>query len=387
MFKKLQKTLIVALLLIMLMATTCFAEDANLLVTTNSEDLEVTTTDVNPADESVSEEASEEEEPLPSDLYLFEPTADYSRIVDGNAYVIGNDVTFSSVVGGDVFILGNTVTISEDALIYGNLYVMGNSVTINGFVYGGDLYAACSELTINENGAVNRDIRAVASKFTHNGGTGRNIYVSAGEIAIGETAQIYGDLNYSSKEAIQVPSGVVQGTINYSELNVNENNSNPVVDYIMDFVYTLVFVLAMLGILILVAPKFLNKLENVEVNKILPACGIGLAALIITIIVSLILLITYIGAPIGLALLLVWALFVFVLATPVATIAIAGFVANKVEALKKAHNVLAVAITTLVLWALKLIPFVGGIIGFVVCIIGLGLIVRYIWNGRKNIEE
>lgn len=404
MLKKLQKTFAMALILVMLMATTCFAEDTDVILysetpeeaTTSAED-ENLNAEINESEDSdesanqeevVEETPEEEEEMLQSDLYLFQTTIDYSRIVDGNAYIMGNDVTLSSIVGGDVFILGNNVTITEDSVIYGNLYVLGNNVTLNGFVYGGDLYAACSELTIAENAGIKRDIRVTASKITFNGGTGRNVFIAAGEIEVGENAQIYGDFNYSSRDAIQVPSGVVQGTINYSEFNVDvEEDTNPVLSYIMDFVYTLVYTLAILGVMILVAPKFLNKLENVESKKILPACGFGLLAVILPIPVAILLCLTYIGAPIGLALIAVWALLVFILAIPVATITIAGFVANKIPALHKAHNLCAVVLTTLALWALELIPFVGGIISFLVCIFGLGLILKNILRNRKNVEE
>ena len=307
-------------------------------------------------------------------------------MVDGNVYIMGNDVTVNSVVGGDVFILGNTVTIGKDSLIYGNLYVLANTLTIDGYVYGGDLYAACSEITIADTAAVNRDMRVTTNKLTFNGGLGRNAFIAVNELSVGETAHIYGDFNYSSKEAIQIPSGTVQGTINYSESQLDTENTNPVLDYLMSFIYTLVIVLAILGVMIFVSPKFLSNLENIDVKNILPTLGFGVLGLILPIPVAIILLVTYIGTPVAFALIAVWALLAFILSTPIAIIAIAGLIANKVEVLKKAHNILAILITSLVVWAIGLIPFVGGIVAFLVCVYGLGLIIRNVLKSRKATE-
>lgn len=403
MFKKLQKTFAIFLVLIMLMATVCFAENSETTVTSEApEATDIPTESVEKTSEDSAEDttpvvttgsnegsSNEEEEMLKSDLYLIESTVQYSRIVDGNAYIIGNDISFSSVVGGDVFILGNNVNITEDALIYGNLYVLGNNVTLDGFVYGGDLYAACSVLTIGDTGAVNRDAKISANKITFNGGTGRNVFLAASELEVAENAQVYGDFNYSSGSAIQIPSGVVKGNINYSEFKINDNeDTNPVLSYIMDALFSLVYTLAILGVIILVAPRFLSKLENTKLKQILPACGIGLATLVLPIIIAILLLITVLGVPISFVLIAVWALLVFCFAIPIATIAIAGFIANKFKFFKKAHNLLAVILSSIIVWALGLIPYVGGLITFVITLIGLGLIIINIWNGRKNkIEE
>ncbi len=410
MVKKLQKTFAVALLILMLISTICFASDSEtVLYSATDENSQVAETaepseavvseDADKASEEESEtaepaettgEAEQKEEMLSDDLYLFNETVESTQVVDGNAYVLGNNVTFSSVVGGDVFILGNTVNITEDALIYGNLYVLSNELTIDGFVYGGDLYAACSKLTLNETGAVNRDIRASAGEITLNGGVGRNVYVTSSAISIGEKAQIYGNLNYSSKDAIQVPTGVVRGTINFEEVQAQSSdeaeNRNPVISYVFDFVQSIVYTLAILGVLIWIAPKFLNNLENVELGKILPSIGFGLLALVVPVIAVVLLLISYVGVSIAFALLSSWALLVFGLAKSVAIIAVAGVLAKKISALSKAHNILAVLLTSVVVWALSFVPFVGGIISFLLFVYGLGLLVLNIFR-KKQVEE
>ena len=416
MFKTMQKIFAISIALIMLMAVTCYAEDVE--VESSSENPEITLVSENPetaeeattetagdqvkaeeaatetageevkAEEATKETADEEEEMLKGDLYLFQEKIDYKRIVDGNAFLLGQDITFNSVVGGDVFILGDKVTIGSDALLYGNLFVLANKLTIEGYVYGGDLYAACAEIELTESAAINRDIRAVAGKVSLNGGVGRNVYLGVNEFSVSENTKIYGDLNYNSREAIQIPAGVVQGEIKFTEdVQTDDQNTNPFLGYLMSLLKLLATVLAVFGVMILIAPKFTNKIENSELKGILPSMLYGLIGLLITLPVVILLFITLIGIEVAFVLLAIWLLLAFSLSIPFAVISIAGFLANKVTALKKAHNILAVILTTIVVWAVTLIPYIGGLVSFLLCLYGFGYLLRTIWKSRKENTE
>ena len=407
MFKKSHKIFAIVIALLLLMTTACYAEDVELY----AEDSEASTTsELVITEDSVEKDSAEAvdseeeiyttgegaddlttklEEMLNSDLFLIDQEVKYDNIVDGNAYIIGNTVSFDSIIGGNVFILGNEVTIEENAFIYASLYILANKVTINGSVYGGDLYVACSELTISGSGAVARDIRAATSKFTFDGGVGRNLYVVSSDISIGESAQIIGDLNYTSSEAIQVPAGVVGGSINYTEATSEdiETNSNPVASYFYDLVQLLVVVLAALGLMILVAPGYLGKVENFEAKGILPSLGIGAIGLIIGIPFLVIAILSVIGVSVGFSLFALWLLLAFVLSVPVAVISIASVLAKKVEALNKWHNIFAVAITAIVVWAIGLIPYIGGLVTFALYLYGFGLAIRCILKNRNVVKK
>lgn len=400
MFRKVQKILWISLMLIMLMSVACYAEDIP-----EAETIELTSADepsviaappqeeknaeTEPAtvDNATSAETTgnaEEEEMLSDDLYLIDSSINYTRTVDGNAYIMGNDITFGSMIGGDVYILGNNVTISNSAFIYGNLYVLANNLKLDGYVYGGDLYVACSEFTMSSSSIVNRDIRITSNKASFSGAVGRNVYASAKQITMDDSTNILGDFNYSSPEAIQVPSGAVQGKINYDESKVNTENSNPILGYLISLVQFVVLVLAIFGIVVLIAPKFLKKIENVEAKSILPSLGFGLIGLIVTIPVAILLLISVVATSVSFALISAWSLLAFIIATPIAIISIAGMLANKVEALKKAHNIIAVVIVSLVAWAVEFIPYVGGIISLLLLVYGLGLLITTVWKSRKE---
>ena len=402
MLKNLQNTLVVLIMMLVLMSTACLATDAqsqesNAEITSTTEST-TTGEEANvPADESNGDSVGEEgdtadnpQEPemILKDLFLIDQTVNHSTIVDGNAFIMGDDITISAPIGGDLFVLGNKVTITKDCIIYGNLYLMANDANLDCYVYGGNLYAACSTLTVGENGAVYRDMSSISSKLDFNGAVGRTVSVTANEITLGEKVKMYGDFNYSSPSAIQVPSDAVNGKINYKELEESEEEeTNPVVNYVMDLVYSLVYTVVLFFLILLFAPKFINKLENVTTNKIGPSLLKGLAVLFITPLVSIALFITIIGIPVGLVLLALWILLVFAFSTTLSVIAIAGLVAKKVQVLAKVHNLPAVVVVALAVWLIGLIPFVGGILYLLLCIYGLGLLFADVFSKKEKTEN
>lgn len=390
MFKKTQKIFAVLALMLVLMATTCFATEDTAVVTSEiSADTTLAVDESSIDDEHNHEEDedyTEDQELYENDLYVFEDTIAISNLVDGNAYAVGKEVTVSGKIGGDLFVFADNLTLTGDSYIYGNLFVCANTVNIEGIVC--DLYAICSDLTIAETGIVLRDMRTGSNALTIAGSVGRNTYVTATNIAVGEVARIYGDFNYSSTQAIEVPSGVVEGSINYSEIATTDTEGRTVINYVMDCVYAIVYTLVILGVMILLAPKFLSKLPEMVSKKSLPAFGLGLLGLIVPVPVAILLIFTTVGTPVAFALIAVWAFAVFALSFAVTAIAIASFVGSKVSILGKVHNVLAVILVTIVLWALQQIPFtaVQLIVNLLIYAFGLGYLLLGIFKKNKKEE-
>ena len=408
MLKKLQKILLIAIMMVAVMSTMSFASEAEL--TAVDQDQKVTT--ISNGNDSANEnvpttgnEGESEAEPatddaatdgtdtaessqpdmLLDDLYLIDSSINYSKIVDGNAYIIGDDVTISSIIGGDLFVLGNNVTLTKDCVVYGNLFLLANTANLDCYVYGGNLYAACSSLTVGERGAIYRDMKVATSKLSFNGTVGRNAHVTGNEIELGETTKIYGNFDYSSSKAIEVPSEAVSGTINYNEIKNDDSEeapSSPIVSKLIDLAYTLIYTLIVFGLIVLLAHKFHEKLQSAPLNKVAVTSLKGLAILVATPIVAIILVCTIVGIPVAIALIAVWLLLVCGFASVVATISVASFVSAKVPVLAKAHGLLGVILVTIVLWLLELIPYVGGLISLIACIYGLGLI--FVGNFKKK---
>ena len=392
MLKNKQKTFAVIFLIIALISTVCFATSEEVAPISADAEQAVTTTSQDDANDQIVEETTEDEpvdtsaetaEPqlIESDLYLAGETLTVSDYIDGNVYAIAGDITVSGKIGGDLFILANNVNLTQDSYTYGNLYVCANQVTIDGIVC--DLYACCSNLSIGESGIVLRDSRTSSANFSLAGNIGRNAFAQANSISMQDSAHIYGNFDYTAKEAIVVPSGSVDGSINYSELNTKTNSADVkdiIIAYVMDFVYALVYTLVVFGLILLVAPKFTDKLHELTKTKWLASFGIGLLVLILVPVIAVLLVFTYIGTPLSFA---IAALYLLVLSITFAitAISLSKLLANKVPALAKFHNIFALIIVTLVLWALTQIPFyVGTVVKLLITIFGLGIFILSIFK-------
>ena len=378
MLKKHTKLAIIMCLIMALCSTVCLATEGEPVVTSEdsiiTENVEDNSTTDDATDIADDTETNETVEPelIESDLYLAGDDITVSNYVDGNVYVMAENLTVSGKVGGDLFVLANTVTLTEECYTYGNMYVCADEVLIDGIVC--DLYAFCNNLTISKTGIVLRDARTATGNISLNGSIGRNTLINTDTMSMADTAHVYGNLNYSSKEAIQVPSGTVDGSIEFSELSASSASVTDVItSYALSFAYTLVYTLVVFGLILLLAPKFKNKLHEITNTKWLPALGIGALVSLLLPIIAVLLVFTIIGTPLSFA---VAGLYLLILSITFAltAIALSKILGDKVKVLSKFNNVLALVLVTLILWGLTQIPFyIGMVVKLLTVVFGFGI--------------
>lgn len=124
-------------------------------------------------------------------------------------------------------------------------------------------------------------------------------------------------------------------------------------------------------------PKYIEKISNFTCLSLLKALGIGTLVLILTPIISLLLLITVVGSPIAILLMLIYIL-LLMLASPIFIIAISKFIKSKIE--KPINTFIIVLLVTIILFLIELIPYIGFIISLLKALIGLGILVKSILN-------
>lgn len=320
------------------------------------------------------------------DLYKAEDVIEVNNLIDGNTYLIGKQVNITGQIGGDLFVIADTINLTTDSYIYGNMYAVAETIKIDGIVC--DLYSISQSLEISENGVILRDMRSQSDTINIDGKVQRNTHLSVTSLNIGETAKITGNLNYSSNSAIQIPEGTVTGTINFNQ-QVSVDTSNDVMDYIADWASAVFVAIILLGLLLLVAPRFTNKVEeSVAKNPILTIL-LGLAtifAIVSISVIGIILSLSLFGFKIFLIVILL-CFIPLIIANTLSIIGIAGVLGNKVKVLGKAHNILAVIIVATVIWALTLIPYsIGTVISLLVSLYGLGLFTRSIFAKKIKVE-
>ena len=311
------------------------------------------------------------------DVYKTGQDVKIDNLVDGNVFATGTNVTVTGQIGGDLFVIADSLTI-DNGYVYGNIFVLAKNITINGVIY--DLYSVCENLNIQSNGLVYRDLRTYASNVVIDGIVGRNANISTNTISVAPTnknACIYGNLDYSAKEEIEIPAENIKGEAHYTAPKPVQNVKS-IASYLVSLVSTLAYTIIVCLTLSWLTPKFTEKAKNIVPGKLLPAIGLGFVALILIPIVGIILAITYIGVPLALTLFALYA-FILSLCFSITSMATASFVQKKFNWPEKnmAWYILAIAI---ILWLLKQIPVAGGIIGFLIILIGLGTLVLNMSN-------
>lgn len=145
---------------------------------------------------------------------ISEEPIDTSNMIEDDVYEINQDVVINKMVDGNVYAIAQTLKI-ENATIYGNVYAIAEKIEIensqiNGSVYAigetinlsgtiNDFYATGNQINFNENSAIWRSARIVASQLNAKGNIGRDLYASVENINIADNAQINGKVKYFSK--------------------------------------------------------------------------------------------------------------------------------------------------------------------------------------------
>lgn len=328
-----------------------------------------------------------------SDVYLFEDNVVIDYVIDGNLFVMAKSVTIDASIGGDAFIFADNITITENGYVYSNLFSISNSLNIQGVVY--DVYSISQ--TIDISGYIYRDLRISSSSVNILGVIGRNAFVECSNLSFTQetsnaTAEgentlkgmINGNLSYSAKSEIEIPEGSVAGTTDFTQANLS-TNTKTVQDYLIALGTSLVSIIILWLLCLWLAPKFLENSSNLLAHKPLPAFGLGILGIILVPIVFIILLFLELTAYVSFLLILLYIL-VLCISSAIFTIALNNLICSKLKISKNIGIFGMLIVTSIVIWALELIPVVGGIISFLVCVLGLGILTAHLVF-KKNTEK
>lgn len=327
-----------------------------------------------------------------SDVYLSGDDITIDYIVDGNLFVIANNVTINSQIGGDAFICANSVTVGEQGYVFSNLFTFSKNVTVDGVVY--DLYSASENTTIN--GYVYRDIRVGSNTVNISGTIGRNAFIDCENLnfvqntntdnedtsTVTSQGNITGNLSYSAKQEASIPEGAVTGETNFEQEKTS--NANIIQKQLISLGTLIATVIVIWLVCLWRTPKFLkNAIPLLTTKKVLPVIGFGILAPIVGIIVGTILFLLGITATLGLLLLTI--LFVLIaISTSIFIITINNIICNKLKIQKTIGIFGMLIVSTIVLWLISLIPYIGSIVELIAIILGLGIILSSLILKNKS---
>ena len=382
MLKNKSKLVVLLFTLIMLFSTFSFAtEEAVVTSETQNVTSENTTTEENTTiEESLSTDIHS------GDLYLFSDNVVMDQLVDGNVFIFGSNVEVTGRLNGSLFVFGEKVTLNDTSYVAQSIYACANELVVEGVAT--DLYALASKIDMS--GVIYRDLRVATDNFSFSGGVGRDAFVESSTFNFSTDAEtgaiIYGNLTYSSNEELSLSKELVVGNINYSPKVITEETKSVqeiILDKVMNFLETLLYTVVVFVLAVLLAPKFVEKSSSFIGTKSFAAFGTGLGIFILAIVVSFALLFSYIGIPLAFAL---FTLFVLMMSISFAVTAtcITYKVKEKFNINKKYLTFITLIVVTLVLWALKLVPYVGGIISAIISLVGFGITLLYLFTKNKK---
>lgn len=394
MFKKKTKFIVILLVAFLIVSTFSFATDEGIMpISETSEEKTVQPRDTETPTETDEVQTPEQEEIHNGDLYLFDNDIVMDQLVDGNVFIFGKNVKITGKVNGCVFVCAQNITFDKDAYILQSIYACADTIQFDGIAYF-DLYASCRQLDMSGDSFVQRDLRVVADTLNFSSCVGRNafVYVNNFNFMAESDAIIYGDLTYTASRELNLSQELVQGNISYKPDIENEQAlvGEVILDKTVELCSSLLYVAIVFVLAILLAPKFMEKAST----YITPATsaksfGIGILATIIAIVISFVLLFSVIGIPVSFAIIALLVLLLSI-ATAVTSICITYKLKEKFAYSKNYLTYLTLAGVVIVIWALKLIPYVGWVISFVIKMIGLGIIVYYLLQRstpNKQVKE
>lgn len=374
--KKIFSITIICALLIAFLAGFVYAEENNL----------TTSQEVNYDDDIMLINSNDETNPVAmdnmknirDDVYLLDSDVTLKDNVDGNVYIMAKDVEITSEeISGNVFICAEEINI-RNTYINGSLFLAGEKINVTAFA--SDAYIVGNKVTLGEETRILRDLRVAADKLEINGVISRNVFASADDIKMNNNTIVEGNFNYSSKNEINISENV-RGEINFEELKENDKtNSNNVIDYIKGILTSIASSALIILFIIFVLPKF-N--QNISEAKLLESFGLGIGFLVVVPIITILLFMTIIGVMPAFLLIAIY-IAMLAIGYTISAISIAGKIYKKInqEGNSKLYIFLFTIITLIALNLISSIPVIGGIVSFVLTMIGDGIIISNIIKAR-----
>lgn len=341
----------------------------------------------------------------------FNPTevSEETEIIYDDVYKMANDVVISGIIDGNVYVMAQTAKI-ENATIYGNLYVMAQTVDIVDSDIGSSIYTMAQKITFSgmtndmyalgedveftENSYIWRTVRTIAENLIVNGNISRDLYASVGNMTIGDNTVIEGKLNYSSDN-----EGNISETAQIAEVQFEENDKEDVnidtekitttaivLKNAFQIISSIFKTLVVALIIVFLVNKFykLKRTENVTTDLLLEMCK-GAGVLVVVPVIVFLLMCTIIGIAFGFVVLAIYFVLLYI-ATAIVALEITYRILSKKEKIKKGSMVGFSILISLVIWAIGLIPVIGGAIKFIILLVGLGILFDLIFQKVKKEE-
>jgi cytoskeletal protein CcmA (bactofilin family) len=231
------------------------------------------------------------DQPVAGDASLAGGSVDVRAPVGDDVRAVGGDISIESTVGGELFATGGNITFTRSAAVGRGATFYGGSVSVEGRVDG--------------------DLRATARKVIIDGEVRGNARLVAEEIELGPKARIGGGLSYVSKSELKKAEGAtIVGAVTREQEGASRRGPGGNREWegsvqgpswvagVMSFLA----LLAVAAIFLLMVPSFGALASDRIRSSPWLALGVGFGTVVAVPVLAVLLFVTLLGIPLGIAL-------------------------------------------------------------------------------------
>jgi cytoskeletal protein CcmA (bactofilin family) len=325
---------------------------------------------------------------VPDDFYAAGSQVRVLADVHGDVVVAGGRVVVDGQVSGDVLAAGGSVDVrgaiqddvraaggdvSVDAAIAGDLVGAGGNVSVaRSAKIAGRAWLAGG--TVEVDGSVGKELRVAAGSVAISGEVAGPVHIRARDITLLPTARIHGDLVYHSPRPASIdPHVVITGKVTHVPGKAPGPKLTPARKGLVGGL-VLLSLLLVGATIVLLFPDFSRTAARSIATDPWKSLGLGLAILVTVPFSALLLAVTVIGLPLGVAAMAVY--FVSLLAAPLITAFLIGDIFTRAglhgPRPAASRRLLGLAAALLVLGLAQLAPVLGPVVAFLALVLGLG---------------
>jgi cytoskeletal protein CcmA (bactofilin family) len=334
--------------------------------------------------------------------------------VDDTLIATGNTVTVEGTVNGDVIAAGRSVEVR--GAIHGNLIAFAQNVIVEGAVDGTtfafaqnvrvrgevvrDLYGFAQSVALEPNGKIGRNLVSFAQVLTADGEAGRDVIafvqrleargsiardlsVHAEQVSLLAPAHVERDFvaELPRESNFKLESGAsIGGKRNIRIVPPEPSEYATVWFYIRQILWLIAAFITGLVLFWLFPALSRPRLEHR--SELLESGVFGFLATVATPIAAIIIGITIIGLPIALASLALWVFGLYI-----AKIVVAAYVGRSLFGTPTTSLAIQLLAGLVIVLIAVDIPYVGGLVNFLLTIVGLGAILLEVFKRRPKTTE
>jgi cytoskeletal protein CcmA (bactofilin family) len=305
---------------------------------------------------------------IKGDLFCAANDVRINGTVEGNIRCVAQTITINGAVGKNVMVFGTSIMTGPDSKIGWEMLAGGQTVNVQGTIGGN---ANLSGLVVDVNNEINGWL------FTN---------VEGGQLKLGDKAKINGNLEYTSQKstALQLdPAARIVGETEFKELKVyRQSAAQRFGEWFNSFLYAFLACLMIAVLLFLLAPKFMESIADLSLEKFGHAILTGLVFMA-TPIAGVILLITIVGIPLALISMVLFFILLYTGKIFFALTLAKG--ARKIFKLDKMNSWLMLIGGLAVVVLLTKIPVIGGLFSLFFIMAGVGGLLMALWKALRKV--